>query len=70
MLVNFQNRFASAKWETTRKINTISIFDLYGLEDVKTITRKQKHTDFLSLDNNKDNNMRSMGEKHEGLPPG
>jgi hypothetical protein len=34
MLVDFENGFASIKWETTRKIDNISIFDLDELEDI------------------------------------
>jgi hypothetical protein len=34
--IDFQNRFASVKWKTTRKTKTVSIFDLYRLEDAKT----------------------------------
>jgi hypothetical protein len=70
MLVDFENGFASVKWETTRKINTSSIFDLYDLEDVRTKTRKWKQTDFLTLGNNKNSNVRSMGGKNKGPPPG
>jgi hypothetical protein len=70
MLVDFENGFASIKWETTRKINNISMFDLYELEDIRSKTRKQKQTDFLYLDKNKNNNVRSMGGKNEGPPPG
>jgi hypothetical protein len=61
MSVDFENMFASVKWETTRKINNICIFDLYELEDIRTKTRKRKQADFLYLDNNKNNNVRSMG---------
>ncbi len=60
MLVDFEDRFSSVKWETTRKIDNISIFDLYELEDIRTKTRKFKQTDFLYLDNSKNNNVRSM----------
>ena len=49
MLVDFENGFASAKCETTRKINNISIFDLYELENIRTKTRKQKQTDFSCI---------------------
>jgi hypothetical protein len=70
MLVDFENKFASVKLEATRKINNISIFDLYELEDIRTKTRKQKQTDFLYLDNKKNNNARSMVRKNEGPPPG
>jgi hypothetical protein len=70
MSVDFENMFASVKWETTRKINNICIFDLYELEDIRTKTRKRKQADFLYLDNNKNNNVRSMGGKNEGPPPG
>jgi hypothetical protein len=65
MSVDFENGFASIKWETTRKINNISIFDLHELEDIRTKTRKWKQTGFLYLDNNKNKNVRSMGGKNE-----
>ncbi len=68
--VDFENGVASVKWETTRKIDNISIFDLYELDDIRTKTRKWKQTDFLYLDNNNNNNVRSMGGKNEGPPPG
>ena len=64
MLVDFENKFASVKLEATRKINNISIFDLYELEDIRTKTRKWKQTDFLYLDNNKNNNARSTRGKN------
>ncbi len=70
MLVDFENGFASVKWETTRKIDNISILDLYELEVIRTKTRKKKQTDFLYLENNKNNNVRSMGGKNERPPPG
>ncbi len=70
MLDDFENGFASVKWEITRKIDGIIIFDLYELEDIRTIIRTQKQTDFLYLGNNKNNNVRSMGGKNEGPPPG
>ncbi len=70
MPVDFENGFASVKWETTRKFDIISIFDLYELEDIGTKTRKLKQKDFLYLDNNKNNDVRSMGGKNKGRPPG
>jgi hypothetical protein len=36
MLVDFENGFASLKWETTRMINNIGIFGLYELEDIES----------------------------------
>ncbi len=43
---------------------------MYKLDENKSKIRKRKQTDFLSLDNNKNNNVRSIREKHEGPPPG
>jgi hypothetical protein len=64
MLVDFENWFASIKWETTRKIDNITIFDLYELRDIRTKSRKWEQTDFLYLDNNKNNYVRFMEGKN------